>query len=256
MKIADLQAALLAAATGRDEPDAKLLEWVRSDGLASASERVAAYRANVRGGHLVALEQAYHVLREVLGPRYWRQLLEREVPVFASRSPDLNGYGEFMPALLCSAQERRPELRDMPYLEDLATLEWHVHLARLAADDPVFDWEAFVSLPDERQSQARLLRSNAIALLSLDHPVDTIWRSHRGIDAPADDDASNVYCCVHRDGHFDVDVARVSQREFEVLQALSRKCVAELAGADSAALARKIFSWIRRGWIVGFEFDD
>lgn len=256
MKLADLQAALLSAATGREEPDTRLLESVRSDGPASVGERLAAYRANVRGAHLVALDQAYPVLREVLGPRYWRQLLEFEVPVFASPSPDMNSYGEFMPALLRRAQARRPELRELPYLGTLATLEWQVHLSRLAADDPVFDWDAFASLPDERQAQAKLLRSNALALLRLDDPVDTIWRSHQGIDANADDDVSEVFCCVHRDGRFDVGVTRITPEEHAILQALARDRIAELHGAGSANVTGKIFSWIQRGWIVGFEIGD
>lgn len=256
MKLTDMQAALLSATTGRDAPDAGLIESVRGDGPASADERLAAYRANVRGAHMQALDQAYPVLQEVLGPRYWRQLLETEVPAFASRSPDMNSYGEFMPALLRSAQERRAELQEMPYLEALAALEWQIHLARLAADDPVFDWEAFVNFPDERQARARLLPSNALALLRLDYPVDTIWRSHQGADTTADDDVFEVFCCVHRVERFDVGVTRISPQDFAVLQAMPGERVAELHGSGSATIARKIFGWIQRGWIVGFTVDD
>lgn len=256
MKLAEIQAALLSAATGRDEPVAELLACVRDNGLASVDERLAAYRANVRGAHLAALEQAYPVLQEVLGPRYWRQLLEFEVPVFASRSPDMNGYGDFIPLLLRQAQEDRPELRDMPYLEALATLEWQVHLSCLAADDPAFDWEAFGNLPDERRAQARLLHSNALALLHFDTPVDTIWRSHRGIDISTDDNECDVFCCVHRDGRFDAGVTRLSPQEYAVLQAVPRDGVADLHGADTEKVARMIFSWIQRGWIVGFDTDE
>ena len=167
MSLAAVQAALVSAATGRDAPDAALLASVRAHRNASADERLAAYRANIKGAHLQALDQAYPVLREVLGPRYWRQLLEAELPFYGSPSPDLNGYGDFIPALLREAQPRRPELGDLPYLESLATLEWQVHRARLAADDDVFDWEAFAMLPGERQAQARVLRSKALSLLAL-----------------------------------------------------------------------------------------
>ena len=133
MNLAAIQAALVSAATGRDEADPALLSSVRAHRNAPASERLAAYRANVKGAHLQALDQSFPVLREVLGPRYWRQLLEAELPVYASPSPDLNCYGDFMPELLREAQRRRPELHDLPYLEALATLEWQVHRARFAA---------------------------------------------------------------------------------------------------------------------------
>lgn len=241
-----------AAATGRDTPAPALLESVRAHSNASADERVAAYRANVEGAHLQALDQAFPVLSEVLGPRYWRQLLKQSLPYYASPSADLNGYGDFMPGLLREAQEQRPELRDLPYLEALATLEWQVHLARFAADDDVFDWDAFANLPAEQQARARLLRSNALALLALDYPVDAIWRSHHGIDSDDDDGSDHVFCCVHRAGRFDVGVTRLTAVEFAELEALFSKTIGELqAGNDT--LAQQIFGWIRRGWITGFE---
>jgi hypothetical protein len=212
MNLAAVQAALVSAATGRDAPDAALLACVRAHRNASADERLDAYRANIKGAHLQALDQAYPVLREVLGPRYWRQLLEAKLPVYASSSPDLNAYGDFMPELLREAQRQRPELRDLPYLEALATLEWQVHRARFAADDAVFDWDAFASLPEDVQASARLLRSNALALLQLDYPVDAIWISHNGLDAGEDDDAGDSYCCVHRAGRFHNTYRRTCRR--------------------------------------------
>lgn len=252
MKLAAIQAALVSAATGRGEPRPALSESLRPGGPASAGDRLAAYRANVRGTHLQALDQAYPVLREVLGPRYWRQLLEQEVPAFASAAPDLNGYGDFMPSLLRNVQERRPALRDLPYLEELARLEWQVHLARLAADDPVFDWQAFGNLSADMQAGTTLVCSHALALLNLDYPVDQIWRSHQGIDAGDDDGEEALFCCVHRAGRFDVGVTRLGREEFDMLRSLPGTRIGDLFG-DTDALAKQIFGWIQRGWITRFE---
>ena len=255
MKLAAIQATLVSAAIGRDAPNAALFASVRAHRNASADERLDAYRANIKGAHLQALDQAYPVLREVLGPRYWRQLLEAKLPVYASSSPDLNAYGDFMPELLREAQRQRPELRDLPYLEALATLEWQVHRARFAADDAVFDWDAFAKLPEDVQASARLLRSNALALLQLDYPVDAIWISHNGLDAGEDDDAGDSYCCVHRAGRFDVGLTRLDREEFEMLRSLDTTPIGELVGAGTDALAQQIFAWIQHGWITGFEVD-
>ena len=256
MNLAAVQAALVSAATGRDAPDAALFASVRAHRNASADERLAAYRANIKGAHLQALDQAYPVLREVLGPRYWRQLLEAGLPFYGSPSPDLNAYGDFMPELLHEAQRQRPELRDLSYLEALATLEWQVHRVRFAADDAAFDWDAFATLPGDVQASARLLRSNALAVLQLDYPVDHIWRSHNGHDAGEDDNTGDIYCCVHRSGRFDVGVTQLDREEFEMLQSLGSTPIGEFAGAGTDALAQQLFAWIQRGWITGFEVDD
>ena len=240
-----------AAATGHDTPATALLASVRAHGNASADERFAAYHANVRGAHLQALDNAFPVLREVLGPRYWRQLLQQSLHCYASPAADLNDYGEFVPGLLQDAQRERPELRDLPYLAALANLEWRVHRARFAADDPAFDWGAFATMPAEQQAQTRLRYSNAFSLLAFNYPVDAIWRSHHGIDSN-DDDGDECFCCVHRAGRFDVGVTRVSAGEYTELEALAATTIGELqAGND--ALAQRIFGWIQRGWITGFE---
>jgi hypothetical protein len=253
LSLAAIQAALVSAATGRGEPGPALLRSVRADQRASAGERFAAYRANVRGAHLQALDSAYPVLREVLGPRYWRQLLDAELPVYASPSPDLNAYGDFMPALLRGAQRRRAELRELPYLEALAMLEWQVHRARLAADEPAFDWGAFAKLPDEVQASATLVQSNALALLEPGYPVDCIWRSHQGIDAGENELAEDICCCVHRAGRFDIGVTRLDRQEFEELQLLAAARIGAMYRDGNDALAHRIFAWIQRGWITGFE---
>ena len=256
MKLAAIQAAFVSAATGRNEFETALLGSVRAQGNASASERLNAYRANVKGAHLQALDQAYPVLREVLGPRYWRQLLERELPVYASPSSDLNAYGDFMPELLRRARSERPELRELSYLDALATLEWHVHRARFAADDTAFDWDTFANLPGDVQASARFLRSKALAVVQLDYPVDQIWRSHNNLETVEDGKAERTYCCVHRTGRFDVGVTRLDRKEFEMLQSASTIPIGGLTGADTEALAQQIVAWIRRGWITGFAIDQ
>ena len=114
MRLAALQSSLLGAATGRDECNEPLLRSIRADARAPVAERIAAYRANIRGAHLQALDSAFPVTREVLGPKYWGQLLESDVKASASASSDLNAYGGFVPALLATAQQHRPELRELP----------------------------------------------------------------------------------------------------------------------------------------------
>jgi len=256
LSLAATQAALLSAVAGRDEYDAALLASVRTHPNASADQRLAAYRANIKGAHLQALDQAYPVLREVLGPPYWRQLLESELTFFASSSPDLGAYGEFMPALLSKAQRRRPELRDLPYLDALATLEWRVHCARSTADDASFDWSVFSKLPEGLRAGARLQCSCALAVLHFDYPVDQIWRSHNGIEAGGGSETQEVYCCTHRIGRFGICVTRLDREDFEILRSIAAVPIRDLSGVDTDTLVQKIFRWIQYGWITGFRVDD
>ena len=258
MRLETIQEALVAAVTETDNPNRVMPCTVRAARCVPSEKRLAVYRTNVRGAHLQALDQAFPVTREVLGPRYWRQLLEAELPLFGSRSPDLNRYGDFMPSIVGNAQRRRPELCDLPYLDELAMLEWKVHCARIAADDPVFNWEGFTALPDEAQAKARLQLSSALNRLRLAYPVDQIWRAHTFADTGEDQRARDIVCCVHRQAKFDIGVTRVGNEESALLDALRHTAVGELYNGRTVTgagdnTAQRIFEWIQRGWIVGFE---
>jgi hypothetical protein len=246
---------MIAATTSPFDVDARLLRGIGTARRIAVRERLAAYRANIRGAHLQALDRAYPVTREVLGPRYWQQLLESELPCFASASPDLNAYGDFLPAILGEVQRRRHELSSLPYLAELAALEWAVHCAGFVKDDRRFDWQAFATLTAEDHPSIRLVPSSALSIVRLHHPVDDIWRAHTG--RAGNEDGSTGTCCVHRSGRFGVTVSPLEHDDHELLEALSGKVVGDLLDdhntAGSTGIARRIFGWIERGWIVGFE---
>jgi len=235
-----------------------LLETIQVKGGISAGERIEAYRANVRAAHLNALDQAFPVTRDVLGARYWRHLLEKEVEFFNSDSPDLHTYGEFVPSLLQTLQRRRPVLEDFPYLRDLATLEWHVHCARFVADDPQFNWKDFAALAPDLQSRAILKPSLALKIFQSDYPVDTIWHAHQADEGAAHDSGAPAACCIHRVNRFDVTVTRLTPENTGLLVAIGNGISLDRLSEQeklkpSEAIIRQLYNWIQRGWIVAFE---
>ncbi len=253
MNLAELQTRMLEAVTRTGNADPGLDSLIPPARGIHPEARLDAYRANIRGTHLQALDAAYPVTREVLGPRYWRQLLAQEIPTFGSRSPDLHDYGDFLPELLDRAQATRKELDDFDYLGELAQLEWHIHVAQFKAPDPDFDWVAFQALDANRQAQVRFTLSPALHLMRFSQPVDAIWHSHRGSDQ-ALPPQSPVSCCVHRQGPFNVTVTRLSDPERALLEALGEgQCIDALPAGDSQTATQTLFGWIQRGWISGFS---
>ena len=253
MNLAELQARMLEAVTRAEDADSELHSLIPQARGLGPEARLDAYRANIKGAHLDALDTAYPVTREVLGPRYWRQFLVQEIPEFGSPSPDLHEYGDFLPELLSQAQKKRRELADFDYLGELAQLEWHVHLAQFKSPDPEFDWTAFQALEPDRQMQARFTLSHALHLMQFSRPVDALWHSHQenGRVFPPQ---SPVTCCVHREKSFDVAVTRLSDSERELLEAFGEgRCLEALPADDSKAAVQTLFDWIQRGWISGFS---
>lgn len=255
MNLAELQAKMLEAVTKAGSADPRLGSLIPPARGIRPEMRLDAYRTNIRGAHLEALDAAYPVTREVLGPRYWRQLLAQEIPAFGSRSPDLHEYGDFLPELLGQAQKNRRELTDFGYLGELAQLEWQVHLVRFKEPDPDFDWIAFQALEPNQQMQVRFTLSHALHLMQFSQPVDALWHSHQenGLVLPPQ---YPVTCCVHRQKSFDVAVTRLSDSERELLKALDEgQCPETIPASDSQTTVQTLFDWIQCGWISGFSSE-
>ena len=253
MNLAELQTKMLEAVTRTGSADPGLDSLILPTRGIRPEMRLDAYRINIRGAHLEALDAAYPVTREVLGPRYWRQLLAREIPAFGSRSPDLHEYGDFLPELLGRVQKNRKELADFGYLSELAQLEWQVHLTRFKAPDPDFDWVAFQALESGQQMQVWFTLSHALHLMRFSQPVDALWHSHQenGLVLPPQ---SPVTCCVHRQKSFDVAVTRVSASERGLLEARGEgQCLEALSTDNSQATVQTLFDWIQLGLISGFS---
>jgi hypothetical protein len=105
------------------------------------------------------------VVRKIVGEAFFAAVARNHARTHPSRSGDLNEYG----ASLAQFLESDPEVQDLPYLPEVARLEWLVHRAYFAADTARFDLS--------RPTQVRL--APACALVESDWPVASIWEAHQ-----------------------------------------------------------------------------
>ncbi len=138
------------------------------------SRGVQAYQAN---GHALAersLVAAYPVIEQMLGQGNFaamaRDLWHRHPPALG----DLANWGDALPAFLA----RSESLVDVPYLADVARLEWALHRAASAADAAA-DPASFARLGAEDPAVITLALSPGTALVSSAFPVASLVRSHR-----------------------------------------------------------------------------
>lgn len=200
--------------------------------------RMAIYRNNVLGNWRGALAGAYPVTRMIVGDAFFGALARAYGRAQPSTSGDLNEFGEALAAFLGAF----PDTQDLPYLPDMARLEWRVHLAYYAAEAPPFDFS--------RATEARL--APACALLESAWPVATIWQAHQSGGDPATVDlgAGAERALVLRP-QWRVDVLALSRGDYGFLgrlaaglgPALEAGVAADPAFDPSTALAR----WVRQG---------
>ena len=90
---------------------------------------LAVYRGNVYGNWAQALAGAYPIVRKIVGADFFDGLAHEYTRVHRSTSGDLNEYGADMADFVAGFQHTQ----DLPYLPDVARMEWLAHLAYYAA---------------------------------------------------------------------------------------------------------------------------
>ena len=106
-----------------------LLEW-QSGFAASLLGRggapgVSVYRSNAFGNWAQALAGAYPIARKVVGADFFEGLAREYARAYPSASGDLNEYGAHLAEFVAAF----PHTQDLPYLPDVARMEWLAHRA-------------------------------------------------------------------------------------------------------------------------------
>ena len=191
------------------------------------------YRANIDGNCAAALASAYPVVRKIVGEGFFGQMARDFSRVRASRSGDLNRYGESFATFIAGYRD----VDDLPYLRDVARLEWRAHVAHFAADPAPFDHATLAATAPEQYASLLPRLAPACALLSSRWPIGRIWVVHQDDhDGPPDVDLRSgpERVLVHRP-RWRAAVQVLSEGEFRFLGAAWRG--AALGAAIDAAVA-------------------
>ncbi|MBT2333222.1 putative DNA-binding domain-containing protein [Variovorax paradoxus] len=156
----------------RDTQDAAL-DYVDGAGL-SPWQRLSVYRNTILGALANALRLSFPAVQQLVGADFFEgaaQIFSREQP---PRCADLNLYGgEFADFL-----ERFEPAATLPYLPDVARLEWAVNRALHAPVAQVLDLSQLAAaVAPSDQDRVCFAAHPSISMLRSHFPVDTIWRA-------------------------------------------------------------------------------
>jgi hypothetical protein len=168
-----LQSDFATALRDRDRT-ATLAPWLAGD-AAHAERRVAIYRANIVAAADKALTAAYPVIRQVVGPEFFHGLAREYQRATPSKCGDLHEFGGAFDAFLA----RFEHVQDMPWLPDVARLEWAAHRAYGAADAPGWDPASLATVDTDAQSAIRFQWTPGLAVVASARPIVRIWTIHQ-----------------------------------------------------------------------------
>ena len=219
--------------------------------------------ASVYGGAYVtriqdALAEVYDAVRFVLGEGTFAQLAHDYTARHPSQDYNLSFAGRHLPEFLAAS----PLTVRLPFLPDLARLEWLVCQAFHAFDQPPADLAQFASLPLEQWEQIRVQCQPSVGLVSSAWPIRDIWAARtQPRDAVRIDVVSRPQHVVVRRDDLTVTCELLEERAALLLarllagETLGAACgaLAQLEGIEVSAASVWFNQWARQGLIARLE---
>jgi hypothetical protein len=199
-------------------------------GPTAAARRLAIYRRAVLHNLCGALAGAYPVVRRLVGEAFFLEAAIRHAQAEPSRCGDLNRFGAGFARFLA----QYPHAAALPYLPDVARLEWAWNESLAAADASGLDFAALALVSPEEQPRLRFAVHPAVRVIHSDHPVLAIWEANQaGRDGTPEASEGPDDILVHReDGR--VRLARIAAPHARSCAGGSRRGRGRVAAARDA----------------------
>jgi hypothetical protein len=190
---AGFAAALFNSAASKDAPG------IRAGGI-SPAVRLGFYRTNVFENYRKALASTYPAVEKLVGTGFFDGLAQEYARRFSSRSGDVGRHGRYFSEFV----SRHPVARQLPYLADVARLEWCIEECFNEAEPVLLPVQRLAAVPPEQCEHLRFLLAPSCRLLSSRYPIDRIWEicqpDYTGGER-VDFDAGAVNLIVRREGY-------------------------------------------------------
>jgi hypothetical protein len=190
----ELQAAFRAALLVDEE--AAVTPTIVDDDL-GASARLAIYRHHVFTSLTAALETTYPVVTRLVDRRFFAWVADRFVRAHPPAGLCLVQYGGGFPAFLAQF----PACGHLPWLPDVARLEWAMNVALHAPDAVALEPDALRALDPRALARLTLRFEPSLTLIESAWPIDAIWRANQpDADGVVDLDAGEARIEIRRLG--------------------------------------------------------
>jgi len=222
-------------------------------GIGGSKDRFNVYRNNVAVSLRDALGETFPIVKQLVGEEFFAGMAQAFVREHLPQTPVLLEYGGAFPRFI----ERFPPADGVPYLADMARVEWAWLQAYHAADATSLGAEVLAMVSEEKLDDLRFDTHPSLWLISSEWPVVSMWLAHQGNKTP---DLSNLpsgpeYGLIIRP-EYDVEVYVISASASRLIDQLADEqalgaafeSVADISGADPSADLIQFFS---TGCVVG-----
>jgi hypothetical protein len=225
--LTDLQAAFAGALL--DPAKTAPAAVISTDGRRQ-SRRFDVYRNNVTVSLIEALEAAFPAVHRLVGAEFFKAAARVYVRQQPPRSPVMLFYGETFPEFL----EAFEPAAGVPYLGDVARLEWARLKAYHAADAAAQPIACLASIPEQAVSQVTFTLHPSLTLLRSRFPVASLWAATSGAGPDPEIDLKRGEEIAVLRPDLEVELRVLPAGGYSFLQALSAGACLEQAASRAA----------------------
>ncbi len=262
MKLDQLHQAFIAGIYGF-ESDLPVASFIKAGEQLSPEECLAVYRGSVLGNLSSALADIYPAFVRCVGDQFFQALALRYVKSHPSTSASLDHYGAEFPDYVSNFEPLKP----LPYVEDLATLEWAWHLAFHAKDEQALEPLRLTELDEDSYEDLVFLLPDSACLISSDYPIKDIREKCLQVSDVSEDEAAGQVLdlsigaqklMVWRSAHYNIRIDSLSSLEYRLLSLINKKknlgtILSDLQSNYPLEEINQILALaLQRGWFVGF----
>ncbi|MEM0990852.1 MAG: DNA-binding domain-containing protein [Pseudomonadota bacterium] len=218
--------------------------------------RFSVYRNNVVVGLIDAIAATYPAVLALVGEDFFRAAAREFVLQHPPQSPVLISYGGSLPDWISAF----PPAAGVPYLGDVAALDWAWNRAYNAADAAPLEGACLAGIAPEDLIGMRVTLHPSVALISSPYPAVSIWaQATKRVPATQLDLSTPESGLVVRP-HDGVDVRAISAGLFAVLSALQTGATiggaAETLDGDQQQIAECIGGLFQLGLVTALNAPD
>lgn len=137
----------------------------------SAQQRLNVYRNNTRLGLTEALKANFPVVEKLVGEAFFKALAAAFIQKYPPATGCLQEYGRDFAHFIANFPPARP----LPYLADVARLEWLWQEAYHEADQGKMMLNRLTAIPQTRHADLCLCSHPSLRLLVSSYPIHRIW---------------------------------------------------------------------------------
>ena len=205
---------MLRPITALENPPAEII-GLFDEGHIPLQERLKVYHNNVVGSLTLALMSGFPLLEKLVGADFLKSLCREYVILNPPRAAWLYAYGESFTHFISN----HPQTQNLPYLADVAQMEWLIKSAEHAPDDSPLHQSALAAIPMDHLSDVKLELRDSCHLIKSRYLLLALRNFCLNPENPAPDlsAVTETHLMIYRPS-LEVEIVPLSQDEYEFLE--------------------------------------